>query len=228
MKQKKPVSKPIGILGGTFDPVHYGHLRSALEVLEELQLAQVRFIPSHTPPHRDAPLATPEQRLALVQHAIADQPGLVMDDRELTRRGPSYTRDTLACLRSDLDDTPLCLLLGMDAFVTLPTWHGWRELLQLAHIVVMHRPGSEPTLADELKVLVASHRSDDGYALREQPAGRIVFQPVTQLDISATQIRCLLAQGKSPRYLLPDAVLAYIGEQRLYGFPETFSHSVVR
>lgn len=204
------------MLGGTFDPIHYGHLRSALEALEELQLAEVRLIPSHTPPHRDSPLATPEQRLALVQRAIADQPGLVLDDRELTRQGSSYTRDTLACLRAELDDAPLCLLLGMDAFVTLPTWHRWRELLQLAHIVVMHRPGSEPTLTDELNSVVSKHRSKEPTSLRQQPAGNVVFQPVTQLDISATQIRSLLAQGKSPRYLLPDGVLAYIGEQALY------------
>lgn len=216
MKQKSFLKNPIGVLGGTFDPIHFGHLRSALEVLQTLQFSEIRFIPCREPPHREKPIATPEQRLALVEQAIRDQTGFVVDDRELDREGPSYTRHTLASLREDMPDTPLCLLLGMDAFVNLPTWYRWQEIPELAHMVVMHRPGSELSFSQDLTDLIVRYRSNDPQFLRKTTAGKLVFQPVTQLDISATQIRDLLAQGGSPRYLLPDAVWAYIHSQGLY------------
>lgn len=209
--------RPIGILGGTFDPIHYGHLRPALEMLETLQLAEVRFIPCRIPAHRATPLITAEQRLELVQRAIADQPGFVADDRELRRDGPSYMVDTLASLRDDLgDDIPLCLILGADAFRGLPSWHRWQQLSELAHIVVMQRPGALSSLPPVLEEFIAQRLIEDVVALRQKPAGSILFQLVTQLHISATQIRALLAHGQSPRYLLPEAALAYIHDRALY------------
>ena len=209
--------RPIGILGGTFDPIHYGHLRPALEMLETLQLAEVRFIPCRIPAHRATPLITAEQRLELVQRAIADQPGFVADDRELRRDGPSYMVDTLASLRDDLgDDIPLCLILGADAFRGLPSWHRWQQLSELAHIVVMQRPGALSSLPPVLEEFIAQRLIEDVVALRQNPAGSILFQLVTQLHISATQIRALLAHGQSPRYLLPEAALAYIHDRALY------------
>ena len=209
--------RPIGILGGTFDPIHYGHLRPALEMLETLQLAEVRFIPCRIPAHRATPLITAEQRLELVQRAIADQPGFVADDRELRRDGPSYMVDTLASLRDDLgDDIPLCLILGADAFRGLPSWNRWQELSELAHIVVMQRPGALSSLPPVLEEFIAQRLIEDVVALRQKPAGSILFQLVTQLHISATQIRALLAHGQSPRYLLPEAALAYIHDRALY------------
>lgn len=209
-------SKPIAILGGTFDPVHDGHLRPALELLEELDLAEVRFIPSSRPPHRDQPTATAEQRLAMLELAIAGQPGLVVDDRELRREGPSYMVDTLRALRSELAEIPLCLVLGMDAFEGLHHWHRWLEIPDLVHLLVIHRPGTGLSLSEVLGELLAQRKLHHPEALQERSAGGILFHPVTQLDISATRIRKIVARGRSPRYLLPEPVWSYIREQGLY------------
>ncbi len=208
--------RPIGILGGTFDPIHHGHLRSALELLEGLELAQVRFIPCHQPPHRASPVASPSQRLAMLRQAVVGQPGFVIDLRELERDGPSYTVDTLTGLRTELGTTPLCLILGMDAFAGLHRWHRWQEILSLAHLLIMHRPGAEQPQTIVLAELVRRHKLHDPQDLSNNPAGGILFQAVSQLPISATAIRALLAQGLSPRYLMPETVRAYIDEQQLY------------
>lgn len=208
--------KPVGILGGTFDPVHHAHLRSALELLEDLDLAEVRFIPAGWPPHRDPPVASAGQRLAMLELAIAGQEGFVIDDRELHREGPSYMADTLSDLRAELGDTPLCLLLGMDAFDHLQGWHRWERIPDLAHLVVMQRPGAGLPVSEIMGGLLAERKLHHAEDLKKRPAGGILFQPVTQLDISATRIRKVLAQGKSPRYLLPESVWRYIGERGLY------------
>lgn len=186
-------------------------------MLESLQLAEVRFIPCRIPAHRATPLITAEQRLELVQLAIADQPGFVADDRELRREGPSYMVDTLASLRADFGaDTPLCLIVGADAFRGLSNWHRWQNLSDLAHIVMVQRPDVSPSLPPVLEEFTAPRLIQEALALRQKPAGSILFQPVTQLDIAATQIRALLACGQSPRYLLPEAALAYIHDRALY------------
>ena len=211
------LAHPIGILGGTFDPIHYGHLRTALELLKTLELAEMRFIPCRIPAHRGLPQVTAEQRMALVRLATDSQPGFVADDRELRRDGTSYMVDTLASLREDLGpETPLCLIVGTDAFRELHTWHRWRELTDWAHIIVMQRPGILQPLPPILEMFITPRVIYDDLALRRKPAGGILFQPVTQLNISATQIRALLAHGQSPRYLLPEAVLASIHDQSLY------------
>lgn len=216
---KPPHPRPIGILGGTFDPIHHGHLRPALELLETLDLAEIRFIPCRIPAHRGTPQLTAEQRLTLVRLAMRGQPGFVADDRELQRAGPSFMVDTLASLREDFREQPLCLIIGSDAFRNLHTWHRWQELSQFAHIVVMRRPGALQPFAAALEKFIAPRRIDDACALRHQLAGAILFQPVTQLDISATQIRALLARGHSPRFLLPETALAYIHDRALYRSP---------
>lgn len=209
--------RPVGILGGTFDPVHYGHLRSALELQEALELKEIRLLPSAVPPHRPAPRASAEQRLAMLRLAIAGQSGLSVDSHELERSGPSYMVDTLTSLRAELGDTPLCLILGADAFLGLPSWHRWQELNDLAHLVVMHRPGWSVESAEAaLKAQLRERRLDSASALAAKPAGGIWLQPVTQLDISATALRELIAAGRSPRYLLPEAVWDYIRAQGLY------------
>ncbi|BBL72732.1 nicotinate-nucleotide adenylyltransferase [Methylogaea oryzae] len=205
----------IGLLGGTFDPIHYGHLRIALEAKEALGLDEVRFIPCRQPPHRDTPGASPQQRLELLRLAVADMPGFAVDTRELERDGPSYMVDTLASLRGELGDAPLCLILGQDAFLGLPRWHRWRELTDFAHLAVVRRPGPSAPLAGDLALLAEAHRREAG-RLRAAPAGGICFLETPLLDISATRIRELLRSGRDPRYLLPDAVLKSLRRSGLY------------
>lgn len=211
---------PIGILGGTFDPVHYGHLRLAEQAREQLGLASVRWIPAGQPPHRGAPHSTPEQRLAMVKLAIADNPGFSLDASEVLSPAPSYSVDTLTRLRNELGgQQPLVLLLGNDAFLGLPGWHRWRELFELAHIAVATRPGSSldnTNLPSALAAELATRRCAHAAELRQRAAGGILPLTITALDISATQLRATLAAGHSPRYLLPTPVLDYIFQQHLY------------
>jgi nicotinate-nucleotide adenylyltransferase len=202
----------IGIFGGTFDPVHNGHLRTALEVAELLALDELRLVPASVPPHRGAPLATAAERLRMLQLAADAHPGFVVDDRELVRGGASYTIDTLRSLRAELGETVrLCLIVGMDAFAAIDSWKEWRALGDHAHIVVVQRPGAAPAHR-----AVARVAADPAQALAAAAHGAILRLELTQLAISATHIRELLAQGRSPRFLLPDAVLDYIRENRIY------------
>jgi nicotinate-nucleotide adenylyltransferase len=215
MTAKLPTA-PIGVFGGTFDPIHFGHLRTAFEILQAARLAEVRFVPAGDPPHRAAPQVDAAERLAYVRAAVADQPGFIVDDRELRRGGRSYSVLTLAELRAELPATPLCLIVGMDAFLGLPTWHRWDELLQLAHIVVAPRPGWVAPTTGVLGDLLAERGTDSVEALHNALAGRILIQPVTQLEISSTELRDLLAAGRDPRYLVPDSVRALIRASRSY------------
>ena len=206
----------IGVLGGTFDPVHIGHLRSALEVAELMELDELRLTPSARPPHRDTPQVSAVDRLAMVDCAVAGVTPLVVDDRELQRDKPSYTIDTLELMRAELAaEDQLFLLLGWDAFCGLPTWHRWEELLQHCHILVLQRPDADSEPPDALRNLLAARSVNDPQAL-SGPGGHITFVWQTPLAVSATQIRQLLASGKSVRYLVPDAVLAYIDAHGLY------------
>lgn len=210
---------PVGIFGGTFDPIHYGHLRPALEMREQLALSEVRFIPASRPPHRSEPSASPQQRLAMLNLALQGIEGMNIDERELLRDGPSYMADTLRSLREEVGTRPLVLLLGLDAFLGLTTWHQWQSIVELAHMAVATRPGWERAQLEgngELAQLWRAHRSDSHAVLHQSPAGRIVMTEVTPLDISATKIRAQLQQGLSPRFLLPDSVLDYIERNRLY------------
>jgi len=213
---------PIGIFGGTFDPVHYGHLRLAQELGESLRLAEVRIVPAGTPPHRAAPQVTAEQRLEMVRLAVAGNPLLGVDDREFRRAGPGYTVDTLAELRQSVGASrPLCLLLGADAFLELATWHRWHDLFGLAHVVIAHRPGFPPEswperMPEPLAREYSARLLRQPFGVHLSPAGGIVTQAIAALDISASMIRDSLARGVSPRYLLPDPVLDYIRHNTLY------------
>ncbi|WP_116301559.1 nicotinate-nucleotide adenylyltransferase [Alkalilimnicola ehrlichii] len=211
---------PIGVFGGTFDPVHLAHLRMALEVWETVGLAEVRLVPCQIPPHRDTPQLSAEQRLALLRAGSEVCPAFRVDTRELERPGPSYMADTLASLRAELPHTPLCLILGMDAFAGLPRWHRWRELAEYAHIIVMERPGSELPVTGELAEWLAPRQVEDVAALRQALNGRVFRLAVTQLDISATQIRALLNERRSIQFLVPEPVWHLIREQGLYGYGE--------
>jgi nicotinate-nucleotide adenylyltransferase len=209
--------KPIGLLGGTFDPVHFGHLRLALELVQRLDLQELRLVPLHIPPHREPPNATAEQRYAMLQSAIADVDCLQVDERELHREGVSYTIDTVKSLRNETGDTPLCLLLGMDAFKSIDTWHRWKELLTYAHIIVADRPGTSlPNEVSAIKELVDKHHIDDYLSLHQNQAGNILHVPIPMLDISSTHIRQQIASQNDVRFLLPDAVIDYIHANHLY------------
>jgi len=215
--------QPIGIFGGTFDPIHFGHLRLAEEMVEGLELSQVRFIPTGQPPHRGTPRTEAAHRLEMVRRAIAGNPRFAVDAREVGSPDPSYTVDTLSALRAELgNEQPLWLLLGADAFLGLPTWHEWRRLFELANIAVAARPGARllqsDTLPDELKQEVSQRQQATGAAAG--PAGSVLLRQMTPLDISATAIRDTLARQGSARYLLPDAVLDYIHEHQLYAHHE--------
>jgi len=207
---------PIGIFGGTFDPIHYGHLRTAFELLQALRLAEVRLVPAGLPPHRAAPLCDAERRLQMVRAAAAEQPGFVVDDRELRREGPSYTVTTLRELRSEAPERPLCLLVGMDAFLGLAQWHEWPDILRLAHLVVAHRPGWSAPREGPLGELLAERRAGAVEDLHASPAGCIHVHAVTQLEISSTELRGLIVAGRDPRYLLPDPVRAIIRDTGCY------------
>ena len=202
----------IGIFGGTFDPVHYGHLRSALELKELFELDHIRLIPCAQPVHRDEPSATAAQRLEMLQIALQNQSDFVVDAQELERSGGSYTFHTLEKLRFDYPNEPLLLFIGSDAFNEFTTWFRWRELFNFAHIVVITRPNAALNPLDEF---FKSRLTDDKSQLK-QLAGRLFFQEITQLAISATAIRGMIAAKQNPRFLLPDAVLDYIFKHQLY------------
>ena len=213
------MARRIGILGGTFDPIHIGHLRAAVEVVEILGLDELKLIPSARPPHRKAPQVSAADRLAMARTAVQGIEQLSVDDRELCRDCPSWTIDTLESLRSELQPADqLFLLLGWDAFCGLPGWHRWQELLQHCHLLVLQRPDADEEAPEALRDLLAARSVADPLAL-DGPGGNIAFVWQTPLAISATHIRQLLASGRSVRFLLPDSVLTYIHAHRLYRAP---------
>lgn len=213
---------PVGVLGGTFDPVHFGHLRLAEELAGALRLAEVRFVPSGTPPHRSAPVAAARHRLAMTRLATAGNERFKVDDCEVRRPGPGYTFDTLSGLRAECGAArPLVLLLGADAFLEFATWHRWHEIFGLAHVAVAHRPGFPverwvERMPQPLGREYSARRAQQPLSVHLSPAGSIAVVPFTALDISATAIRDMLRAGSSPRYLLPTAVLEYIQQHHLY------------
>ncbi len=216
--------RPIGIFGGTFDPVHLGHLRTAHELLTGLGLAEVRFVPARLPPHRPATVAPEALRLRMLEAALEGLPGFRVDGRELRRPGPSFMVDTLVSLRAEVGAQPLCLLLGLDAFLGVPAWDRWRELPQLAHIVVARRPGFtgpvDGQFPGEAGEFANSRLSTDPEDLARSPAGRVLIQDVTQLEISASAIRDLVAAGGDPRFLVPESVRELIVKTHIYAHPK--------
>jgi nicotinate-nucleotide adenylyltransferase len=217
----------LGVFGGTFDPIHCGHLELARELRASLALSAIRFIPAGDPPHRPAPSVSAAHRLAMVELAVADHPGLEVDAREVLRKGRSYTVTTLAELRDEDRGRNLVLIVGADAFLGLPTWHRWREIFELAHLVVVARPGValDDRLSPELALERSRRRCDDTSVIFSQAAGAILEPPITAHAISASAIRATLARRDANgvgalRGLLPAAVLAYIERNHLYLPPQ--------
>lgn len=216
MANQAKSNQVIGVLGGTFDPIHHGHLRLAVELYERLHLAKIHLIPTAHPPHRYQPLASSRLRLEMVKAAITGVEGLIADDCELHRKGLSYTIDTLSILREKYSHHSLCLILGMDAFIGLPQWHQWERLITLAHLLVVRRPGILLPEIHQMHDFLLAHQLHTHDNLLHQAAGGIWIEEIPMLNISATQIRNLIATGRNPCYLLPTAVLEIIHSHQLY------------
>ncbi|MGI9283911.1 MAG: nicotinate-nucleotide adenylyltransferase [Pseudomonadales bacterium] len=207
----------VGIFGGSFDPIHFGHLRAALELAFTFDLADVRLIPNGQPPHRDAALANAEQRGEMLELALRNAVPLSLDRCELDRSGPSYSIDTLQSLRAELAaDTPLIMGVGADAFQQLASWRRGRELIEYAHIAVLTRPGSPLASDADVELPFAADWVTDPTRLIEQPCGLVYKLEMTPLAISSTRIRQQIAAGWSPRYLVPESVCNYIEQHNLY------------
>ena len=211
------MNRPIGILGGTFDPVHNGHIRMAIECYERLGLEEVRLIPLHAPPHRREPAASPEQRYQMLELATVKLDGLVVDNCELKKGGISYTVDTVHMIRKKFKETSLCLLMGADAFNSMHTWYQWKDLLNFVHIVIAERPGNVTNPDNpELRDLLVSRRTGNLSGLYDSPSGKIFEIVMPLLDISSTRIRDIFSSKKNPAMLLPENVLEYITANHIY------------
>ena len=213
----------IGILGGTFNPIHFGHLRMAQEIADALELSEVRFIPAANPPHKELPTVSAKSRAKMVELAIKDNPLFKLDEHELNRVGASYTIDTLISLRAEVeaefDDVALCLIMGSDAFTKLNTWHRWQEILNYCHIILVQRPATstdQVPLNNDLALLLQNHYTENVSDLSSQNAGFIHMQSITALSISSTAIRSTFNLKKNPRYLMPQAVIEYIEANQFY------------
>ena len=211
--------RPIGVFGGMFDPIHFGHLRTAHELHELLGLESVAFVPAGDPPHRAAPLADADTRLAMVRAAVGDDPRFLVDDRELRRSGPSYTILTLETLRAERGSQPIVLIMGMDAFAGIERWHRAGELLALAHIVIARRPQAPAPNEGLAARLLLDHRCDDPARLAASPAGLVHVSENTQLDLSSSAVRAVIAAGRDPRYLMPEAARRIILATGTYARP---------
>ena len=206
----------IGLLGGTFDPIHIGHLRPALEISEALSLQQLFLMPNHIAPHKSSSHASAKQRSEMVRLAIQGQVNISVDCRELTRHSPSYTIDTLKEMKIQYPSTPICFIMGMDSLMSFDTWHQWQNILNYCHLIISQRPGWQGQFNHLVQKTVDLHKTSIKQDLHDLPYGKIYFQDTSQLDISSTQIRKLIYNKKSINYLVPEAVNDYIKKHNLY------------
>jgi nicotinate-nucleotide adenylyltransferase len=211
------MTKPIGILGGTFDPIHNGHLKLATRVFQRCDLSEIRLIPVHTPSHRQIPFASIEQRLHMLQLAIENYDGLIIDEREIQRGEISYTVDTLGSLREDIGQDPLCLIMGADAFQTISSWHKWSSIIDHAHIIVAGRPGTEKQVTLlQISELFDNMLTTTSMDLHKGAAGKIFYADIEEIDISSSRVRELIGSQKQVFELVPESVLTYIMKEDLY------------
>jgi len=211
-----PLSTAIGFLGGSFDPIHFGHLRPAIEIQQALNLQSLYLMPNYIAPHKSASVATSQQRIEMVQLAVENTPFLQVNTQELLRESPSYTIDTLKLLRQQYPTTPLCFIMGMDSLIQFDTWHQYQDILTYCHLVVSHRPGWAPQFNETVSTLLKQHQVNDVKCLQQQLSGSIYFQSTSQLDISSSMIRTLLSKNHPIDFLTPASVCTYIKEQRCY------------
>jgi nicotinate-nucleotide adenylyltransferase len=209
-------TEPLALFGGTFDPVHYGHLRCADEAREMLRLETLYLLPAGTPVHRRNPGASARQRLDMLRLALNEFPHLEIDEREIRRQGPSFMVDTLQELRTEFPERPLLLLVGQDAVNLLHTWSRWQQLLELTHLVILTRPGTSAQYRDDVRTLIESRTATDLQQLSASEAGSVYHLAVTAIDVSATSIKRIIGTGRSPGPMLPAAVLDYIDDNGLY------------
>ncbi len=210
------LNEPLALFGGTFDPVHYGHLRCADEARQKLNLESMYLLPSGSPPHRGAPRASVRQRLDMLRLALPEFPQLEIDDRETLRSGPSYMVDTLAELKAEFPQRPLLLLIGQDAANQLHGWFHWQELFELAHIVILTRPGVTEEYRQDIGKQINRRLVSGVQEMLSSQAGGVLNLGVVSIDVSATTIQSIIRLGRSPQSMLPVAVLDYINENRLY------------
>lgn len=217
MNEQPAENGPIALLGGTFDPVHYGHLRVAEEARQKLGLDRLYLLPSGQPPHRGTPGADSCQRLEMLDLALGEFPNLSLDDRETRRPGPSYMVDTLTDIRLDAPACPLLLLIGQDAANQLHTWYEWRQLFSLAHIVVLHRPGVDVAYKRDVALEIRTRLTFEVSHLHASPGGKVLTMDITPVEASATTIKQYLREGRSPpQDMLPVKVLEYILDKLIY------------
>jgi nicotinate-nucleotide adenylyltransferase len=219
----------IGVFGGTFDPIHLGHLRTAYEILHRLDLAEVRFVPCRIPHDGKSPVAPTDLRLRMIREAVASESGFVVDERELDRQvnheEPSYSIDTLESFRDEFPDRSFALIVGMDAFLGFTSWHRWEAILETANVIVARRPGSAASASSEIDALLSRHGTEAVGDLRNEAAGRILVHTVTQLEVSSSAIREMVREGIALRYLVPDGVQKIIDESGCYvGNPDKEAH----
>lgn len=218
MPNNSPTRTLHALFGGTFDPIHYGHLKPVEALAQQVGLQHIILLPNHVPPHRPQPEANAQQRLKMVELAIAGNPLFSVDSRELLRDTPSFTIDTLESLRKERGaEVPLAFIIGQDSLLSLHKWHRWESLLEVCHLLVCARPGYAQTLeTPELQQWLDEHQVFDPHALSLRPQGAIYLADTPLLDISATDIRHRRHHGESCDDLLPRAVQRYIELQGLY------------
>ena len=206
----------IGIMGGMYNPVHNAHLRVAIECQEKFNFDELKMLPCAVPPHRDSPEVDSQQRCEMLRLALSDVDNISVDTRELDRSGMSYTVDTLRSLKIDFPDVKLFLIVGSDAFQGLNTWHKWKEILQLSNIVIAQRPDNENNLKSEVGQQLKECFTKDIDAFLDSDAGQVFSLVVSQMEISSSQIRELIGKNMSAQFLVPDVVLDFIKEYKLY------------
>lgn len=209
--------KTIGVFCGTFDPIHLGHLRAATEVLELLELNEVRLIPCRHPLYRTNPIATPQQRFDMLSLATQNT-SLISDSREIEREGPSYCIDTLMSLRREFPAASLCTIVGTDTFLSMPYWYQWEKLIQLTNIVIIYHSNWISPETGVMAELLKSYALTDDEKLHQFTRGKITTQFITTLDIQASRIRSLIQSKRSPQFLIPEKVFKYIQVHQLYGY----------